>query len=315
MTRRAIAVASACLLAFGPPGVRPERAHAHAGVCPSPDQQLEVRHKPGAHRRPGPRGREPHAPSARQVARMLADLERRLSALRTPVPAVITVPVWVHVLSDGAKRASDLAVRRQIETLNEAYSGKFGGVDTGVRFRLVGVTVTVNAEWFRDPLVHEVQMKRGLRKGGVSMLNLYLAQLSELVLGYSTYPYWFAGNPRADGVVIDWRSLPDGALRDFNRGYTGVHEIGHWLGLLHTFENGCEAPGDAVDDTPAQARATQGCPESADSCPGGGPDPIHNYMDYSVDACMREFTAGQGQRMRQMWAAYRTEKRDITLNG
>ena len=170
----------------------------------------------------------------------------------------ITVPTWVHVITDGLLGASDTAARDQIVTLNAAYSGHFGGVDTGIRFRLDGLTRTTNALWFRDPLTNERAIKR-MRKGGPETLNLYIAQLGRLVLGYSTYPLWYKDEPMLDGVVIDWRSLPGGSLRNFDRGFTGVHEIGHWFGLLHTFENGCAAPGDGVADTSPEAEATDGC--------------------------------------------------------
>ncbi|GAA2989374.1 zinc metalloprotease [Streptosporangium longisporum] len=231
-----------------------------------------------------------------------------------PLALPVTVPTWVHVLTDGRLGAPETAVRDQIATLNAAYSGKLGGADTGIRFRLDGVTRTVNAAWFRDPVVHEREIKR-LRRGGPETLNLYLAQLGELVLGYSTYPHGYTKAPTLDGVVVDWRSLPGGAMRSFDRGFTGVHEIGHWLGLLHTFEKGCEAMGDGVADTSPQGRPTEGCPPVKDTCEGDGPDPVHNFMDYSDDRCMSGFTAGQAMRMRQMWAAYRAAEADTTLDG
>jgi hypothetical protein len=292
--RRTVAVSLVCLFTLGSvPG--PARAAATRSCGHARPPRLETR------------GAEPYTPDAGEAARMLADMRRRLgsSPPRDPLVATVTVPLWIHVITSGRVGAPDDAVGHQVETLNAAYGGRLGGVDTGVRFVLRGVTHTDNPTWFREPLAHEAPMKQRLRKGGPETLNLYIAQLSELVLGYATYPHWYQNRPVLDGVVIDWRSLPGGALRDFSKGYTGVHEIGHWLGLLHTFENGCAPPGDSVDDTPPEALPTQGCPVRKDSCPVVGDDPIHNFMDYSHDRCMSEFTAGQAARMREMWTAYR----------
>lgn len=304
MARRATAVVSACLLVAG--AIRPPWPGAPLTVAVGTVPAAGSMTADGcAERAPASRTPGPRSPKPEDVAKVLAELGERLAGI-TP-PSQITVPTRVHVLTKGPERkVSDEAVRAQIDTLNSAYAGKFGGVDTGVRFRLDIISVEENASWFADPIGHEKAMKQALHEGGAGTLNLYVAQLSELMLGFASYPYWYAGSPRLDGVVIDWRSLPGGAMADYNRGFTGVHEIGHWLGLFHTFENGCKEPGDGIDDTPREARPTEACPLDKDTCTAHeGKDPAHNYMDYAHDRCMWEFTQGQANRMHEMWAAYR----------
>ncbi|MFB4313114.1 zinc metalloprotease [Actinomadura sp. 21ATH] len=218
----------------------------------------------------------------------------------------IVVPVWFHVVTDGAAgRVPRAAARRQVATLNRAYGGGRGGVDTGVRFRLAGYDSTSRGRWYRAPDRYEREMKTTLRKGGRRTLNVYTANVGSDVLGFSTFPQWYADDPAGDGVVIDHRTLPGGSFANYDRGHTAAHEVGHWLGLFHTFENGCRAPGDGVDDTPYEARPAEGCPRSRNTCDRPGRDPVRNFMNYAADACMREFTRGQARRIRASWAAYR----------
>ncbi|MCW2914829.1 MAG: zinc metalloprotease [Actinomycetia bacterium] len=250
-----------------------------------------------------------------QVAGLLDDLHNTLQdrfgesderRLDSRLPSTVVVPVRFHVLASGDQgRLSRAAVDLQIAALNGAYSGRTGGADTGVSFRLVDVGVTNNADWFADPRGNETALKTALRRGGPGTLNLYSGEVGSDVLGVSTFPQWYRVRPVLDGVMIDYRSIPGGVYPHFNRGYTAVHEVGHWLGLLHTFENGCDSPGDAVDDTPYEALPTQGCPSPKNTCWAPGDDPVHNFMDYGFDACMHEFTADQGRRIRSVWAAYR----------
>ena len=136
-----------------------------------------------------------------------------------------------------------------------------------------------------------------------SYLNLWTCNLGGGLLGYAQFP----GGPAAtDGVVIGNRFFGSTGLAraPFNLGRTGVHEVGHWLNLLHIWgdDNGGCNRSDAVDDTPNQAGPNFSSVRIGNfphlSCNNGpNGDMFMNYMDYVDDDTMFMFTAGQLRRM------------------
>jgi hypothetical protein len=251
------------------------------------------------------------------TARGTSAREPDLGQVHTEAPAQrgrsanfrVTVPTWVHVVSDGAiGNVSNRAIRDQIQVLNVTFGGFEGGVATGFSFDLAGITRTDNAEWHYASFSGERPMKRALHRGGDETLNIYLTTAGPY-LGWAYLPdVTEHGNAYLDGIVVDWESLrgvSDTYAGRFDQGETATHEVGHWLNLEHTFYGGCNAHGDFVDDTPPERTPTSGCPAGKDTCPDPGLDPIHNYMDYSFDSCYTEFTVGQAARMQDAWLVWR----------
>jgi len=245
------------------------------------------------------------APSGLERARVVSTLSyfRQANAKFAGLKGSIEVPVAFHVLQNGdAGNLTDAVLEAQIDALNLAFK------PYNIRFRRVSASHTDNASYFTMGYKSAVERaaKKNLGKDPEQQLNFYTADLAGELLGWATFPSDLAGDPERDGVVVHYQSLPGGAKAHFDQGKTAVHEVAHWLGLFHTFEGGCVVPGDEVDDTPFEGKDASGCPDpQPDTCPAPGMDPIHNYMDYSYDACMTEFTPGQGARMREQVATFR----------
>lgn len=244
-------------------------------------------------------------PSDFEVAAMEADFIHRIQAAPRPSKAG-AIPVWFHVINRGSGAAngdvSDQAINNQLNVLNAAYAS------TGFSFALAGVDRTTNTGWYTMGMgsTAEKQAKAALRKGGPETLNIYTANIGGGLLGWATFPSSYQGNPADDGVVILTDSLPGGSAAPYNLGDTATHEVGHWLGLYHTFQGGCSKQNDLVADTPQEKSPAYGCPVNRDTCAKDpGKDPITNFMDYTDDSCMNTFTAGQASRMNNLFSQYR----------
>ncbi|KAL1634235.1 hypothetical protein SLS58_010779 [Diplodia intermedia] len=219
--------------------------------------------------------------------------------------AAISVPTWFHVVAASESEedgyVTDAQLEDQLAVLNDNFA------PSGISFTLAGTTRTINSNWADDGA--ELTMKKQLREGDYGTLNVYFQREIGGNLGYCYFPDNVSSGSNDfyyDGCSILSSSVPGGSATNYNQGKTTTHEVGHWFGLYHTFQGGCTGSGDQIDDTPAQASSSSGCPVGRDSCPNqAGVDPIHNYMDYTYDSCYEEFTEDQITRMNNMWSTYR----------
>jgi len=221
------------------------------------------------------------------------------------IQSAVNIPVHVHIIRNSAGQGAPTSnmITQQISVLNAAYSGK-------AVFSVVTTDTTNNNSYYtcQPGTTAEKNMKNALHLGTKSELNIYFNNMGGGLLGWATFPWDFNAQPLMDGVVILTQSLPGGTAAPYNLGDTATHEVGHWMGLFHTFQGGCSKNNDYVNDTPAERSAAFGCPAGRNTCTGPkypGNDPIYNFMDYTDDSCMYQFTAGQTSRMASAWTSYR----------
>jgi hypothetical protein len=219
----------------------------------------------------------------------------------------VTINVYFHIIksSDGAgavtSHQNQPAGRHPERGLWQYRGVRTGGDGHG----------PVNDAWFAmEPgTFAERDAKQTLRIGSADDLNIYTANPGSSLLGWATFPSSYRGSPDDDASSCLYSSLPNGGAEPYDEGDTATHEVGHWFGLYHTFQGGCGGPkntnkqGDLIADTPSEDSPAFGCPVSRNTCPSAGLDPIENFMDYSDDVCMVNFTAEQDRRAQAQFCA------------
>lgn len=269
--------------------------------------------------------------------RIQADIDRQLREWvdlygGQRATATYVIPTVVHIIQEtSTDLISDQCVQSQIDILNEDFQ-KLNADTSVVPMDLVslvtnsdiefclatkdpmgnpttGITRTVNTTHANHNMGQGAAMKALIQWDPSKYFNLWVpATISGGILGYATFP---GGNAAEDGVVVNGTYFGDASCSSapYNLGRTATHEVGHWLGLYHTFQDGCAGmtagdcatAGDQICDTPPTASANFGCPSGTQNTCSESPndliDMTVNYMDYGDDACLVMFSHGQRDRM------------------
>lgn len=264
--------------------------------------------------------------------RNLEDLETltqrfadRTDAQRT---TAVTIPVFVHVVwNTNSQNISDAQIQAQIDVLNEDFT--YTNADKSKipsSFQDEAASSNIQFSWNPNDIRRVKTKKRSFgtdnsvkfsSKGGSNVvdpanyLNIWVCNLGRGLLGYAQFP---GGNASTDGIVVLYSSVgsktkyPSGTyVNNYNLGRTATHEVGHYLNLRHIWGD-ATCGTDYVDDTPTHNTSNGGCPTYPhySTCSGSPVEMTMNYMDYTYDACMYMFTAGQGTRMNAVFAGPRS---------
>ena len=230
----------------------------------------------------------------------------------------IQIPVVVNVLyRTSAENISLTQINNQITVLNKDFSATNSDYNktstyNGVKSGDIGIEFVLDRVVRKSTAKRSWQLNDAMKKnsqGGISptspttKLNMWVCNLTSGYLGYAQFP---GGSSSTDGVVIDDNAFGTGgsARAPFHLGRTATHEVGHWMNLRHIWGD-ATCGNDQVGDTPLHNTANYGCPASGhrSTCSGTPVEMTMNYMDYTDDACMYMFSAGQKTRMLAVFAS------------
>lgn len=262
----------------------------------------------------------------------MEEIERHTEDFINTPPGVrervqVTIPVVVNVVwNTASENISDAQIQSQINVLNQDFRATnadrtntpaiFSSLiaDFEINFCLAtqdpsgNATTGIRRQQTSTTAFSSNDAVKFTAQGGLDAwdrnkyLNLWVCDLSGGLLGYAQFP---GGAAATDGVVCDYLyfGTVGVATAPFNKGRTATHEIGHWLNLRHIWGD-ANCGSDLVSDTPTHNTSNAGCPTypHLSTCSGTPVEMTMNYMDYTDDACMYMFTAGQKARAQALFA-------------
>lgn len=233
------------------------------------------------------------------------------------------IPVVFHVITlddevnieDCTGHVSPAVLQQQIDVINEDFGGASGAgaAETQFAFSLAGISYLRNDDWHSQAETFETEYRTALNVDPDHYINVYVNSCDGF-LGWAYFPYGNMAGSDMDGIVIAYGSVP-GSGGSFGLGRTLSHELGHYLGLYHTFGGtsdadettcpfgDCYTNGDLICDTHPEETPSSGCTDRG-TC--GDPDSIHNFLNYTRDSCMTEFTDEQAIRLRCTLMTFRS---------
>lgn len=238
------------------------------------------------------------------------------------VNGIIEIPVVFNVIyNTSAENISAAQLQSQIDVLNEDFGATNADYNASNPYNSVR-SGNVGIRFVLDAVVRKSSTKKSWRtddamkfasSGGINAttpdtkLNIWvvnkMVSQGRTILGYAQFP---GGAASTDGVVLGYNftGRTGTVSAPYNKGRTATHEVGHWLNLRHIWGD-ATCGNDQVGDTPPHNTANYGCPASnhRSTCSGTPLEMTMNYMDYTDDACMYMFSAGQKSRMLAIFAA------------
>ena len=200
--------------------------------------------------------------------------------------------------------------------LTEAYGGRYDvlGTDTLIEFQIYEM------EYINDKIKYDScgNLERTITSEHPGSSDQYISiyTCNDDYLGFAYYPWsWNEGNSR-QVIFAHPDTFPGGGYALYNRGMTVVHEMGHYLGLKHTFSRfqKCGIGDDGFTDTPYEKTPNYSCNLKRDTCDDEwGPDPVWNYMDYTIDECLTRFTPQQSEYVALAMELYRPKLKQKSI--